>query len=112
MTATVTIKSAEAKAKTRIPNAALRFRPTPPLDEKGKPLPQEPLPRLEPGKGRIWVLVDETPGAEKVEPLIVDIGITDGVYTVLLSDPPSQKIVRDETDAVSGAGGKKKKGPF
>ena len=57
-------------------------------------------------------MVDDTPGAEKVEPLIVDIGITDGVYTVLLSDPPSQKIVRDETDAASGAGGKKKKGPF
>ena len=112
MTATVTVKSAEAKGKTRIPNAALRFRPTPPLDEKGKPLPQEPLPKVEPGKGRIWILVDDTPGAEKVEPLIVDIGITDGVYTVLLSDPPSQKIVRDETDAASGAGGKKKKGPF
>lgn len=110
MTATVTVKSAEAKGKTRIPNAALRFRPSPPLDDKGKPLPQEPLPRLEPGTGRIWVITDETPGKEKVEPRIVDIGITDGINTVLLSPPPTEKIVRDETDTNPNA--QKKKGPF
>jgi HlyD family secretion protein len=108
MTATVTIKSAIAKGKRRIPNSALRFRPSPPLDEKGKPLPQEPLPKLAPGKGRIWVLVDETRGAEKVEPREVDIGISDGMYTVLLSEPPPEQIVRDETDAAAP----KKKGPF
>ncbi len=109
MTATVTIKTAEVKDALRLPNAALRFRPTPPSDDKGKPLPQEPLPKLEPGKGRIWVIVDETPGAEKIEPRIVDIGISDGIHTVVHGELGAEKIVRDETDA---ANPKKKSGPF
>jgi HlyD family secretion protein len=109
MTATVTIKTAEVKDAVRLPNAALRFKPTPPSDDDGKPLPQEPLPKLEPGKGRIWVIVDETPGAEKIEPRIVDIGISDGIHTVVRGELGSQKIVRDETDA---ANPKKKRGPF
>jgi HlyD family secretion protein len=111
MTATVTIRTAEAKNVRRVPNAALRFRPSPPLDDNGKPVPQEPLSKLEAGKGRVWVLVDETPGNEKVEPKIVDVGITDGVWTELTSDLASAKIVRDETDAVS-TGKPKRRGMF
>jgi HlyD family secretion protein len=99
MTASVVIRSAEVKDARRLPNAALRFKPTPPKDDKGKPIPQEPLPKLEKGKGRVWVITDETPGKEKVEPRIVDVGITDGVNTVLLTDLTGVKVVRDETDA-------------
>ncbi len=101
MTASVVIRSNEEKGARRLPNAALRFKPSPPLDDKGKPIPQEPLPKLEKGKGRVWVLVDETPGKEKVEPRIVDIGITDGIHTVLRSDLGDVKIVKDETDEAS-----------
>ncbi len=110
MTATVTIKSAEAKGQKRLPNAALRFRPAPPLDDKGKPIPQDPLPKLPAGKGRIWVLTDATPGAEKIEPREVHIGITDGIHTVVTDDLTGLSIVRDETDA--GEAAKKRRGGF
>jgi HlyD family secretion protein len=98
MTASVVVRSAEAKAARRLPNSALRFKPSPPKDDKGKPIPQEPLPKLEKGKGRVWVITDETPGKEKVEPRVVDVGITDGIHTVLLTDLGDAKVVRDETD--------------
>ena len=111
MTATVTIRTAEAKGARRLPNAALRFRPSPPLDEKGKPIPQEPLPKLGAGKGRVWVVTDETAGQEKIEPREVDIGITDGVWTVVTGDLGDAKIVRDETDAAA-AGKPKRRGMF
>lgn len=99
MTASVSVRSGEARGVQRLPNAALRFKPSPPLDERGKPIPQEPLPKLAKGKGRIYVLVDETRGAEKVEPRIVDIGLSDGIYTVVTSDIGGAKVVKDETDA-------------
>lgn len=98
MTATVTIRSAEAKDATRAPNAALRFKPSPPVDKDGKKLPQDPLPPLAPGQGRIHVLTDETPGDEKIEPRVVDVGITDGIHTVIKTDIGDVKIVTDETD--------------
>ena len=98
MTATVSIRSAEAKDQVRLPNAALRFKPTPPTDKDGKKIPQDPLPPLGPHKGRIYVVTDATPGAEKAEPREVDIGITDGIYTELKTDLSGQKIVVDEMD--------------
>lgn len=98
MTATVTIRSAEAKDVTRVSNAALRFKPSPPVDKDGKKLPQEPLPPLSPGQGRVHVLTDETPGDEKIEPRVVEVGITDGIHTVLKTDIGDVKIVTDETD--------------
>lgn len=110
MTATVAIRSAESKAVHRLPNAALRFRPSPPLDDKGKPIPQEPLPKLEGGKARIYVITDATPGNEQIEPKVIDIGITDGINTEVKTDLTGLSIVKDETDA--GAAGQKKRGPF
>lgn len=110
MTATVTVTSGEAKEVMRVPNAALRFRPTPPMDEAGKPIPQDPLPKLAPGEGRVWVLTDDTPGKEKIEPRLVQIGISDGINTVLKTDLGDAKIVRDETDAAADKG--KKRGGF
>ena len=107
MTATVSIRTAEMKDTTRLPNAALRFKPTPPTDKDGKKIPQDPLPPLAAHKGRIYVLTDETPGAEKVVMKEVDIGITDGITTDLKTDLAGQKIVVDETDDPN-----KKKGPF
>lgn len=107
MTATVSIRTAEAKDVARLPNASLRFKPSPPLDKDGKKIPQDPLPSLAAGKGRIYVLADETPGAEKAEMREVDIGITDGITTVLKTDLGAAKLVVDENDDPS-----KKKGPF
>jgi HlyD family secretion protein len=107
MTATVSIRTAEVKDTTRLPNAALRFKPTPPTDKDGKKIPQDPLPPLAAHKGRIYVLSDETPGAEKVVMKEIDIGITDGITTDLKTDLAGLKIVVDETDDPN-----KKKGPF
>jgi HlyD family secretion protein len=108
MTATATIHSAEAKATKRLPNAALRFKPSPPKDKDGKPVPQDPLPRLAPGKGRVYVITDAKPGDEKIEMREVEIGITDGVNTALRSDVGTADVVTDETDeATRQAGGRR-----
>jgi HlyD family secretion protein len=108
MTATVTVRTREAHAVPRIPNAALRYRPTPPTGADGKPVPQPPDPPLAKGQGRVWVLANDKLGQEKDEMRLVSIGITDGMFTEV-SDPAlsvGTKVVTDETDADE----KKKKG--
>jgi HlyD family secretion protein len=99
MTATVTIRSAEALGVKRLPNAALRYKPSPPLDKDGKAIPEPPLPPLAPRTGRIYVVTDSTLGSEKAEARVVDVGITDGVHTVVLSELGDAKVVTDEADA-------------
>lgn len=98
MTATVTIRSAEAKDALRVPNAALRFKPSPPVDKDGKKQPSEPLPPLPPGKARVWVIADSTPGDEKIEMREIEVGITDGINTVCKTDLATATLVTDETD--------------
>ncbi len=108
MTATVTIRTKEAKATTQVPNAALRYKPSPPLGPDGKPMPEAPLPALEKGKGRLWIVTSDKPGDEKSEMRIVNVGITDGIHTELVEKLPADaKIVTDEADDPS-----KKKGKF
>jgi hypothetical protein len=65
MTATVTVKTREVKGVLRLPNAALRYRPTPPnrieAAKEGVEFKPEPPPEpLAHGKGRIYVLTDTT----------------------------------------------------
>lgn len=100
MTATVTVRSHEVKGVCRLPNAALRFKPTPPTGPDGKPQPTLPEPPLARGKGRIYLLADATPGQERAEPKIVDVGITDGITTELAgcSLSAGSNVVTDETD--------------
>jgi HlyD family secretion protein len=101
MTTTVTVRTHEAHGVPRVPNAALRFRPTPPLGPDGKPVPQPPEPALPKGQARIWVLTSDKPGDEKDDMRLVNVGITDGVFTEV-SDPTlplGTKVVTDETDA-------------
>jgi HlyD family secretion protein len=106
MTATVTVRTSEAKAVVKVPNAALRYKPSPPTGPDGKPVFQAPETPLAKGKGRIYILTDATLGEEKSEPRIVDTGITDGINTVVSGVEDSVKVVTDETDE----GEKKKKG--
>jgi HlyD family secretion protein len=112
MTATVTIRTRESKNVSRIPNAALRYKPTPPKGPGGKPLPQPPEPTLPKGQGRVFVLLNDKPGEEKEESRIIAIGATDGIYTEVTDPnlPVGTKIITDETDESAGPG--KKKGPF
>lgn len=107
MTATVTIKTKEVKAALRVPNAALRYKPTPPMGPNGKPLPQPPEPPLAKGTGRVYVVVSDKPGEEKSEKKTIGVGITDGINTVVTSGlTPDSKLVTDEVDDPD----KKKKG--
>ncbi len=108
MTATVTIKTSEAKGATKIPNAALRYKPTPPDGPDGKPIVPPPDPPLAKGQGRVYVLTSDKPGEEKEEMRVIPIGITDGIATEVLNGalPPGTKVVTDETDT------KKKGGMF
>ncbi len=108
MTATVTIDTKVAKGTLRIPNAALRYKPTPPLGPDGKPKPMPPEPALPKGEARVHVLVNDKLGEEKEEERVVHVGVTDGIYTQLTGDELSvgTKVVTDEIDT------KKKKGPF
>lgn len=111
MTATVTIKTKEAKGALRVPNAALRYKPTPPMGPNGKPVPQPPEPPLVKGTGRVYLLVNDKPGEEKAEPKILQVGITDGINTEVTGGlEPAAKVVTDETDENDPK--KKKKGPF
>ncbi len=100
MTSTVTIRTREAKGTLRVPNAALRYRPTPPEGPDGKPVPQAPEAPLPKGKGRIYLLTSDKPGDEKSEAKVVTVGITDGLFTQL--DEPTMtagtKIVTDQID--------------
>lgn len=100
MTSTITVHTHEAHGVTRIPNAALRYKPTPPEGPDGKPIPQPPEAPLDKGKGRVWLLSSDKPGAEKADPHIVNIGITDGMFTVA-NDPlltAGTKVVTDENE--------------
>jgi HlyD family secretion protein len=107
MTATVTIKTKEAKATLRVPNAALRYKPTPPMGPNGKPVPQAPEPPLVKGTGRVYVLVNDKPGEEKTETKLVNTGVTDGINTEVTGGlAPDTKLVTDEMDDPD----KKKKG--
>jgi HlyD family secretion protein len=99
MTTTVTVRTKEAKGAQRLPNAALRFKPTPEKGPDGKPLPKPPEKALEAHTGRLYLLTDETPGSEKIEPRVVKVGITDGLFTELAEPlPPGAKLVVDEAD--------------
>jgi HlyD family secretion protein len=108
MTATVTVKTHEVKAALRVPNAALRYKPTPPMGPNGRPVPQPPEPPLSKGTGRVYVLTNEKLGDEKSELRIVQVGVTDGLTTEITGGlAAAAKVVTDEID---DADSKKKKG--
>jgi HlyD family secretion protein len=101
MTTTITVHTHEAHGVPRVPNAALRYRPTPPMGPDGKPILQAPEPALPKGQSRVWVLTSDKLGDEKDEMRIVSVGITDGIFTEV-TDPSlavGSRVVTDETDA-------------
>ncbi len=100
MTATITVHTHEARGVPRVPNAALRYHPSPPTTPEGKPIPQAPEPPLAKGQGRVWLLSNDKLGAEKDEQRVISIGITDGMFTVV-TDPSlavGAKVVTDENE--------------
>lgn len=114
MTALVTVRTHEAKSVVRLPNAALRFKPSPPKGPDGKPIPQAPLPALEHGKARVYTLTVATPGKEQIGERIVDIGITDGLNTEVRSESigADQDVVVDEIEDEAAADKQRRRGMF
>jgi HlyD family secretion protein len=100
MTTTITVHTHEAHGVPHIPNAALRYRPSPPLGPDGKPILQAPEASLPKGQARVWLLTSDKPGEEKDEMRIVSVGITDGIVTEV-TDPAvgvGARVVTDEND--------------
>lgn len=110
MTATVQVKTREGRGVVKVPNAALRFRPEPPAAEPGAPPPprEEALPR---GKARVYVVVDETPGQEKLDRRVVDVGASDGIETEIVAGLAEGAVVAtdENEDAKAGAKAAKKR---
>jgi HlyD family secretion protein len=98
MTSTITVRTREVHGVAHVPNAALRYRPTPATGSDGKAIPQAPEAPLEKGQGRLWVVTNEKPGAEKAEARVVAIGITDGIATEVKDLPLGTKVVTDENE--------------
>jgi HlyD family secretion protein len=108
MTSTITVRTHEAHGVLRIPNAALRFKPSPPEGPDGKPIPQPPEAPLDKGQGRVYFVTNnDKPGQEKIEAHVVSIGVTDGMFTEVHDPllPDGTKVVTDENEDKS-----KKKG--
>ncbi len=77
MTASVTFVYADKKDVVRVPTSALRFRPdAPTLALMGASAP----PSARPNQRVLWVMRGEKPA-----PVLVDVGISDGVRTELVS---------------------------
>ncbi len=107
MTATVTVRTREVKATLRVPNAALRYKPSPPKGPDGKPVPQPPQEPLPKGQAKVFLLEKSLLGEESTKSLLVNVGITDGLVTAITESSLKEKttVVTDELDA-------KKKGIF
>ncbi|MGH7268945.1 MAG: efflux RND transporter periplasmic adaptor subunit, partial [Polyangiaceae bacterium] len=101
MTTTITVRTHEAHGVARVPNAALRYRPTPALGPDGKAVLMPPEEALPEGQARVWVMTSDKPGSESDAMRIIPVGITDGVYTEVKDKalPAGAKVVTDETDA-------------
>jgi HlyD family secretion protein len=106
MTATVTVRAKQVRAALAVRNSALRFKPLPELDDSGRPKPVPPPAPLKPGQGRVYFVKGGTPGHEEVAERVIDIGLTDGVWTQV---KPS---VADLTDVVTEQHEDKKRGGF
>lgn len=92
MTATVTVKARAVQGVLAARNSALRFRPLPPKDDEGKPIPGKPPEPLPPDKARLYVLESAVPGQEQLSERVVGIGLTDGTWSQLLGDAPAEGV--------------------
>jgi HlyD family secretion protein len=94
MTATTTIVIARANGALRVPNTALRFRPTPAMFAAlAQPLSTAPA-ATRPGAGaaqtgttaRVWAWVNG-----QLQPVALSVGISDGTFTEIVAGAPTAK---------------------
>jgi HlyD family secretion protein len=91
MTATVAIVTSEEKQVLAAPNAALRFKPDEKEREHGT---------LQYGQARVYVVAGGDVGQEELDSMVVDVGITDGVYSKVHGDEldVGVELVTEQTD--------------
>lgn len=101
MTANVTFEVARRDQALRVPNAALRFKPTDVADA--------PRAKAADGSRTVWVLADGTP-----KPLVVKTGLTDGAFTEVVAGPlvPDADVITDQSGGSSSSGGGQARSPF
>jgi HlyD family secretion protein len=106
MTATVTIRTREAKRVLATKNAALRFRPLPERDEEGKPKPTKPLAKLEHGEARLFLLGGGPVTDPGLVPQVVSTGLTDGIWTQIEAGKlkPGVEVVIDQRETSARRG--------
>jgi HlyD family secretion protein len=114
MTATVKIETRKAEQVLAVRNSALRFEPLGPGDEAegedGEDAPKKKadgpkLVPLKPGEGRVFLVGDGPPEAPGTTSKVVEVGISDGVWTELKSElPPSVQFIVDEKPKESKKG--------
>jgi HlyD family secretion protein len=96
MTATATVETKAERGVLSVRNAALRFEPLGPDDAATATKSGESAPRgtshaspgpapspLGPGQGAVYVQLGGPPDKPRIERRVIDIGISDGVYTVV-----------------------------
>jgi HlyD family secretion protein len=91
MTANIAIEVASRTDAVRVPNAALRFRPTPELFAALGQMAPDAAPRTQaPTDGRVWILADN-----RLEAVPVKVGLTDGKMSELVDGdlPPDAAVV-------------------
>lgn len=95
MTATVAITTRAAEQVAAAPNSALRFKPD---NQEGADFGA-----LKAGQGRLFQISGGEPGAETLSSKVVDIGITDGVWTQLQAEQfaAGTEVVTEQRDRES-----------
>jgi HlyD family secretion protein len=85
----------------RIPNAALRYKPSPPGRADGKPVVPAARGPARQGDGRVYVLTSDKPGDEKDESGSSRSGSPTASIprSGTARSPPGTKVVTDETDS-------------
>jgi len=110
MTANVSIMIAHREGVLKIPNAALRFRPSSARKESGKGAsPKKPSDQVKSGEGdqgrpgRVWVLSPEGNPAPKS----IVLGITDGTFSEVISGDLQEggEVIVEETSGKKTQGG-------
>jgi HlyD family secretion protein len=109
MTATATVETKAERGVLAIRNTALRFEPLGPDDAaaaakpgttvaKGSSEPKRAAPSpLGPGQGAVYVQLGGPPDKPRIERRVIEVGISDGVYTVVKSGlEPNAAVITDE----------------
>jgi HlyD family secretion protein len=98
MTANLTFEVDNRPAALQVPNAALRYRPSPDASAGGTGAGRNATDQ--PGQGVVWVQE-----GNKVRPVAVKLGPTDGAHTEVIGGdlPPDAKVVVSESKTGAGA---------